>query len=240
MASSVLLCFILPFFCPLPKHLGLQQETCTVGLGVGAAGKAHPSFLAVNRVHTHNGCLMLPCCPVVFYPSTGNGDQEKYNWSRVKTVFLSFLTQLHSLFLSAFPSLSLLFSSPQSHLFGMPFLNGCGVGWMSPGGKAMSLPAPPGAVLLSCCWELPAGQLVSSAVQSKLRYLAQSLSSFAWGWMQEEWRGGNTSPHCAPLRKKPVCYAARAPTMLLLNLPFRLFARLTSQPFISDTYVISC
>lgn len=93
---------------------------------------------------------MLPHCPVLFqvlsrrlslpsmHPSTDNSDQEKCDWSGVKAVFLSFLTQLHGLFLSAFPSL---FSSPQAHLFGMPFLNACGAGWMSPGGEAVILPS---------------------------------------------------------------------------------------------------
>lgn len=124
----------------------------------------------------------FPCCPVLscsmcylcFYPSTGHGDQEKCDWSRLKAVFHSSLTQLHSLFFSL--SLSLLLSPGLSLWDALPT---CGVGWRSPAGEAKSLPAPPGAALLSCCWGLPAGQLVPSAVQSSLRYLAQSLSSCA-------------------------------------------------------------
>lgn len=59
------------------------------------------------------GFHAVQCCPLpgaisAFYPSTGNSDQEKCDWSRVRAVFHSSLTQFHSLFLSAFHSLSLL------------------------------------------------------------------------------------------------------------------------------------
>lgn len=75
-------------------------------------------------------------------------------------------------------------------------LSGSGAGCRRPRGEAWMLPAPPGAALLSHCGRLP-GQLVCSATQSSPRYLAQSLSSWAWGW-----RGGNTSPCYVPLKKK--------------------------------------
>lgn len=118
------------FSVPFPNLLGCSKIHAQRHLRVRAAGKAHPRFLAVNR-----GCMGLshapgwfPCCPVLscsmcylcFYPSTGHGDQEKCDWSRLKAVFHSSLTQLHSLFLPL--SLSL-FCFPQAYLFGMPFLH---------------------------------------------------------------------------------------------------------------------
>lgn len=68
----------------------------------------------------------FPCCPVLscsmcylcFYPSTGHGDQEKCDWSRLKAVFHSSLTQLRSLFLSL--SLSLSSAFPRLISLGCP------------------------------------------------------------------------------------------------------------------------
>lgn len=135
-------------------------------------------------MHGQKGCPKLPCCPILCCPVLfcpvlfkvlslpSIHPQEKHDWSRVKSVFHTFLTQLHSLFLSAFPLLSLLLS-PGSPLWdALPT-------WLwgrleEPRGRGNE-PAPPGAVLLSCCWGLPARQLVPSAAQSSLRYLAQSL-----------------------------------------------------------------
>lgn len=73
-------------------------------------------WLLTERVWTE-GCPVFPWCPVLFHtlhlPSIhpqGNGDQEKWDRSRVKAVSHSFLTQLPSLLLPAFPPLSLLLS----------------------------------------------------------------------------------------------------------------------------------
>lgn len=124
-------------------------------------------------------------------------------WS--KAAFYSSSTHLHSPLLSALFSLLSCFqpvSLSKMLCPCFPHLSVSGAGWRSPHSEARSLPAPPDAALLSHCWGLPGRQLVPSAVQSSLRYLAQSLLSCAWGWIWGEQRGGNTSPHCVPLRKK--------------------------------------
>lgn len=119
-AVSFCVSLSLSFFGPILRPLGLQQETCTVGLGVGAAGKAHPSFLAVNR-----GCtcrMAAPCSHIVLLCSRCYlcllSIRRQWWPGKVWLVLglssLSFLTEPHSLFLSAFPCLSL--SSPLPRL----------------------------------------------------------------------------------------------------------------------------
>lgn len=185
-----------PFFLPPPKLAGLQQATCTVALRAGAAGRAQPrpGQLSGCWQSVEKCCTMLVgglhaalSCPApgaisAPIPPQATVSRKSATGLGVKQPFIP--PHPDSAAFSSLPfSLSaLLLSRSLSLLDGLPLLSPPKWLWgrlEEPTGRDKELPAPPGAALLSRCWGLPGGQLVPSAIQSSLRYLAQSLSSCA-------------------------------------------------------------